>query len=314
MNDLKLIFFGTPEFAVDSLHEINLNYKVTCVVTSQDRKSGRGQKITQSEVKNYALENNIKILQPENLNDKEFIDKIKQINPDIIIVVAFRKIPVEIFSIPKYGTINLHASLLPNYRGAAPINWCLINNEVKTGVTTFFINEEIDQGDILLKEEVRISDRDNFGSLYKRLSSVGSRLLIKTIKGVLSNSLKPSKQDLDESIKMAPKLSKENTRIDWNKSQKEIIGMIRGLSPKPGAWTILKNGEDEMRLKILEAEKVNGLSPKKVGKFINNNGEIHISNGVDVVNCTSIQLENRKVMSAKELTNGLKIHENSHVY
>ena len=314
MNDLKLIFFGTPEFAVDSLHEINLNYKVNCVVTSQDRKSGRGQKITQSEVKNYALENNIKILQPENLNDKEFIDKIKQINPDIIIVVAFRKIPVEIFSIPKYGTINLHASLLPNYRGAAPINWCLINNEVKTGVTTFFINEEIDQGDILLKEEVSISDRDNFGSLYKKLSSVGSRLLIKTIKGVLSNSLKPSKQDLDESIKMAPKLSKENTRIDWNKSQKEIIGMIRGLSPKPGAWTILKNGDDEMRLKILEAQKVNGLSPKKVGKFINNNGEIHISNGVDVVNCTSIQLENRKVMSAKELTNGLKIHENSHVY
>jgi len=314
MNDLKLIFFGTPEFAVESLSEINLNYKVNCVVTSEDRKSGRGQKITQSEVKNYALENNIKILQPENLNDKEFIDKIKQINPDIIIVVAFRKLPVEIFSIPKYGTINLHASLLPNYRGAAPINWCLINNEVKTGVTTFFINEEIDQGDILLKEEVSISDRDNFGSLYKKLSSVGSRLLIKTIKGLLSNSLKASKQDLDESIKMAPKLSKENTRIDWNKSQKEIIGMIRGLSPKPGAWTILKNGDNEMRLKILEAEKVNGLFPKKVGKFINNNGEIHISNGVDAVNCTYIQLENRKVMSAKELTNGLKIYENSYVY
>ena len=314
MNDLKLIFFGTPEFAMDSLREINLNYKVNCVVTSQDRKSGRGQKITQSEVKNYALENNIKILQPENLNDKEFIDKIKQINPDIIIVVAFRKIPVEIFSIPKYGTINLHASLLPNYRGAAPINWCLINNEVKTGVTTFFINEEIDQGDILLKEEVSISDRDNFGSLYKKLSSVGSRLLIKTIKGVLSNNIEASKQDLDESIKMAPKLSKENTRIDWNKSQKEIIGMIRGLSPKPGAWTILKNGDNEIRLKILEAEKVIGLSPKKVGKFINHNGEIHISNGVDAVNCTSIQLENRKVMSAKELTNGLKIHENSYVY
>ena len=139
MNDLKLIFFGTPQFAVDSLHEINLNYKVNCVVTSPDRKSGRGQKITQSEVKIYAEKNNIKILQPDNLKDKEFINKIIEINPDIIIVVAFRKIPAEIFSIPKYGTINLHASLLPNYRGAAPINWCLINNEVKTGVTTFFI-------------------------------------------------------------------------------------------------------------------------------------------------------------------------------
>ena len=314
MNDLKLIFFGTPKFAVDSLHEINLNYTVNCVVTSPDKKSGRGQKITQSEVKNYAEKNNIKILQPDNLNDKEFINKIKEINPDIIIVVAFRKLPAEIFSIPKYGTINLHASLLPNYRGAAPINWCLINNEAKTGVTTFFINEKIDQGDILLKEEVNISDKDNFGSLYTKLSSVGSKLLIKTIKGVLSKSLKASKQDFDESLKIAPKLSKENTRIDWNKSQKEIIGMIRGLSPKPGAWTILKNGDNEIRMKILEAKKVNGLSHKKVGKFLINNGEIHINNGVDTINCTYIQLENRKVMNAKELINGLKIHENSHVY
>ena len=314
MNDIKLIFFGTPMFAVDSLHEINLNYTVNCVVTSPDKKSGRGQKITQSEVKNYAEKNNIQILQPDNLNDKEFINKIKEINPDIIIVVAFRKLPAEIFSIPKYGTINLHASLLPNYRGAAPINWCLINNETKTGVTTFFINEKIDQGDILLKEEVNISDKDNFGSLYIKLSSVGSRLLIKTIKGVLSKSLKASKQDFDERLKIAPKLSKENTRIDWNKSQKEIIGMIRGLSPKPGAWTVLKNGDNEIRMKILEAKKSNSLSAKKVGKFLINNGEIHIDNGVDSINCTYIQLENRKAMSAKELINGLKIYENSYVY
>ena len=314
MNELKLIFFGTPKFAVDSLHEINLNYKVNCVVTSPDRKSGRGQKITQSEVKIYAKKNNIKILQPDNLKDEEFINKIKEINPDIIIVVAFRKIPAEIFCIPKYGTINLHASLLPNYRGAAPINWCLINNEVKTGVTTFFINEKIDQGDILLKEEVNISDKDNFGSLYNKLSSIGSRLLITTIKGVISNSLKASKQDFNKSFKIAPKLSKENTRIDWNKSQKEIIGMIRGLSPKPGAWTILKNGDNEMRMKILEANRSNSFNSKKIGKFIIDNGEIHINSGVDSINCTYIQLENRKVMSAKELINGLKIHENSYVY
>ena len=314
MKDLKLIFFGTPEFAVVSLHEINLNYKVDYVVTSPDKKSGRGQKIRQSEVKKYAADNNIKILQPDNLNDKEFVNQVKEINPDIIIVVAFRKIPTEIFSIPKYGTINLHASLLPNYRGAAPINWCLINNEVKTGVTTFFINEKIDRGDILLKEEVNISDMDNFGSLYNKLSSVGSKLLIKTIKGVLSNSLMASKQNFDENLKIAPKLSKENTRIDWNKSQKEIIGLIRGLSPKPGAWTILKNGNKEMRMKILEAKKADGFSPKKVGKFLIINGEIHINTGVDAINCSYIQLENKKVMNAKELINGLKIHENSQVY
>ena len=314
MKDLKLIFFGTPEFAVVSLREINLNYKVDYVVTSPDKKSGRGQKIRQSEVKKYAADNNIKILQPDNLNDEEFVNQVKEINPDIIIVVAFRKIPNEIFSIPKYGTINLHASLLPNYRGAAPINWCLINNEVKTGVTTFFINEKIDRGDILLKEEVNISDMDNFGSLYNKLSSVGSKLLIRTIKGVLSNSLMASKQNFDENLKIAPKLSKENTRIDWNKSQKEIIGMIRGLSPKPGAWTILKNGNKEMRMKILEAKKADGFSPKKVGKFLIINGEIHINTGVDAINCSYIQLENKKVMNAKELINGLKIHENSQVY
>ena len=314
MKDLKLIFFGTPGFAVVSLHEINLNYKVDCVVTSPDKKSGRGQKIRQSEVKKYAVDNNIKILQPDNLNDAKFVNQVKEINPDIIIVVAFRKIPTEIFSIPKYGTINLHASLLPNYRGAAPINWCLINNEVKTGVTTFFINEKIDRGDILLKEEVNISDMDNFGSLYNKLSSVGSKLLIKTIKGVLSNSLMASEQNFDENLKIAPKLSKENTRIDWNKSQKEIIGLIRGLSPKPGAWTILKNGNKEMRMKILEAKKADGFSPKKVGKFLIINGEIHINTGVDAINCSYIQLENKKVMNAKELINGLKIHENSQVY
>ncbi len=151
MSKLKIIFFGTPSFAVDSLHEIQLNYNVDYVVTTPDKKSGRGQKINESEVKQYAKKNNIKILQPENLNDKEFINQIEAIQPDLIVVVAFRKLPFEIFSIPKYGTINLHASLLPNYRGAAPINWCLINNEKKTGVTTFYINERIDQGDILLK-------------------------------------------------------------------------------------------------------------------------------------------------------------------
>ena len=194
MSELKIIFFGTPSFAVDSLHEINLNYNVDYVVTSPDKKSGRGQKINESEVKLYAKKNNIKILQPENLNEKQFVNQIEAIQPDLIIVVAFRKLPFEIFSIPKYGTINLHASLLPNYRGAAPINWCLINNEKKTGVTTFFINEKIDRGDILLKEEIIISDDDNYGSLYQKLSSIGSKLLVKTINGVVDDTLKASRQ------------------------------------------------------------------------------------------------------------------------
>nr|AOE07523.1 methionyl-tRNA formyltransferase [uncultured bacterium]CCG00372.1 Methionyl-tRNA formyltransferase [uncultured Flavobacteriia bacterium]CCG00412.1 Methionyl-tRNA formyltransferase [uncultured Flavobacteriia bacterium] len=314
MNELKIIFFGTPSFAVDSLHEINLNYNVVCAVTSPDKKSGRGQKINESKVKQYAKKNNIKILQPENLNDKEFINQIEAIQPDLIIVVAYRKLPFDIFSIPKYGTINLHASLLPNYRGAAPINWCLINNEKKTGVTTFFINEKIDQGDVLLKEEIIISDEDDFGTLYLKLSSIGSKLLVKTINGVVTDTLKASKQLIDEDLKIAPKISKENTRIIWNKPTKEILGKIRGLSPIPGAWTILKNGDIEIRMKILKAEIGKKILNKKVGKILIHDKELHVYSEGRIINCTLIQLENKRVMSAKDLINGLKLDENSHVY
>ena len=314
MNELKIIFFGTPSFAVDSLHEINLNYNVNCAVTAPDKKSGRGQKINESKVKQYAKKNNIKILQPENLNDKEFINQIEAIQPDLIIVVAFRKLPFEIFSIPKYGTINLHASLLPNYRGAAPINWCLINNEKKTGVTTFFINEKIDQGDVLLKEEIIISDEDDFGSLYIKLSSIGSKLLVKTINGVVKDTLKASKQLMNEDLRVAPKLSKKNTRIDWDKPTKEILGKIRGLSPIPGAWTILKNGDSEIRMKILKAEIGKKILNKKVGKILINDRELHVYSKDKIINCTLIQLENKRVMNAKDLINGLKLDENSHVY
>ena len=314
MNELKIIFFGTPSFAVDSLHEINLNYNVDCAVTTPDKKSGRGQKIKESKVKQYAKKNNIKILQPENLNDKEFINKIEAIQPDLIIVVAFRKLPFKIFSIPKYGTINLHASLLPNYRGAAPINWCLINNEKKTGVTTFFINEKVDQGDVLLKEEIIISDEDDFGSLYLKLSSIGSKLLVKTINGVVTDTIKASKQLMDENLRIAPKLSKENTRINWNKPTKKILGKIRGLSPIPGAWTILKNGDSEIRMKILKAEIGERILNKKVGKILIHDRELHVYSEDRIINCILIQLENKRIMNAKDLINGLKLDENSHVY
>ncbi len=314
MSKLKIIFFGTPSFAVDSLHEIQLNYNVDFVVTTPDKKSGRGQKINESEVKQYAKKNNIKILQPENLNDKEFVNQIEAIQPDLIVVVAFRKLPFEIFSIPKYGTINLHASLLPDYRGAAPINWCLINNEKKTGVTTFYINERIDQGDILLKEEIIISDEDDFGSLYLKLSSIGSKLLVKTINGVITNTLEASKQIIDENIKIAPKLSKENTRIDWNKPAEKILGKIRGLSPIPGAWTILKNGDSEIRMKILKAVMLKKVLNKKVGKILIHNRELHVYSKDSIMDCTLIQLENKRVMSAKDLINGLKLDGNSLVY
>ena len=292
------------------------NFNIQSVVTTPDRKSGRGQKLNESDVKKYAQKQNINFLQPDNLKDEGFINEVKKLDPDLIIVVAFRKIPKEIFSIPKYGTINLHASLLPNYRGAAPINWCLINNETKTGVTTFFINEKIDQGDILLQEELIISNEDDFGLLYNKLSKVGAKLLVKTIKKVFSNNLNPSKQYIDTEIKLAPKLNSENTRIDWNKPVNKIISQVKGLSPKPGAWTMIKNGKDIVRMKILKAKgkEIESLQDKINGKIVIENGELHIYSTYGVINCLIIQMENKRQMSAKELINGMKFDEKSHVY
>jgi len=312
----SIIFFGTPDFAVKSLDAIYSNFNIQSVVTTPDRKSGRGQKLNESDVKKYAQKQNLNILQPDNLKDEGFINEVKKLDPDLIIVVAFRKIPKEIFSIPKYGTINLHASLLPNYRGAAPINWCLINNETKTGVTTFFINEKIDQGDILLQEELIISNEDDFGLLYNKLSKVGAKLLVKTIKKVFSNNLNPSKQYIDTEIKLAPKLNSENTRIDWNKPVNKIIGQVKGLSPKPGAWTKIRNGKDVIRMKILKAKgkEIESLQDKITGKIVIENGELHIYSTYGVINCLIIQMENKRQMSAKELINGMKFDEKSHVY
>jgi methionyl-tRNA formyltransferase len=312
----KIIFFGTPSFAVTSLDKINSKFIVDYVVTSPDKRSGRGQKLNESDVKKYTLKNKIKTLQPSNLMDEEFINQIKGLKPDLIIVVAFRKLPAEVFNIPRHGTINLHASLLPNYRGAAPINWCLMNGEIKTGVTTFYINEKIDQGDILLQKEIMIKNEDDFGSLYTKLSEVGAELVVKTVEGIFNNSLKPIKQNFIDDLKLAPKLNSENTRINWTRSTNDIIGQIKGLSPKPGAWTMIKNGENRFRLKILKAVKKKEplLKNSLNGKIVINNGELHIYNEDGAINCSVIQLENKREMTSKELLNGLKFDENSHVY
>ena len=312
----KIIFFGTPSFAVTSLDKINSKFIVDYVVTSPDKRSGRGQKLNESDVKKYTLKNKIKTLQPSNLMDEEFINQIKGLKPDLIIVVAFRKLPAEVFKIPRHGTINLHASLLPNYRGAAPINWCLMNGEIKTGVTTFYINEKIDQGDILLQKEIMIKNEDDFGSLYNKLSEVGAELVVKTVEGIFNNSLKPIKQNFIDDLKLAPKLNSENTRINWSRSTNDIIGQIKGLSPKPGAWTMIKNGENRFRLKILKAVKKKEplLKNNLNGKIVINNGELHIYNEDGAINCSVIQLENKREMTSKELLNGLRFDENSHVY
>jgi len=256
------------------------------------------------------------IKQPEDLKNIDFINQIKSMNADLFVVVAFRKIPKEVYSIPKLGTINLHASLLPDYRGAAPINWALINNEKVTGVTTFFINEKIDHGDIISKKEVLIDNDDDYKSLYRKLSIIGSNLLLETIMIVFKGKFQIISQSKVNNKKKAPKLNSENTRINWEDNTERILGMIRGLSPSPGSWTILRNGDNEVRMKIIKANfyRNNLLDKKNLGKLSIVGNNIYINTKGGQINCTIVQIENKKEMSAKDLLNGYKIHENSHVY
>ena len=316
MEKAKIIFFGTPDFALKSLELINSHCDILCVVTSQDKKSGRGLRIHQSEVKKFSITNNILIKQPEDLKNIDFINQIKSMNADLFIVVAFRKIPKEVYSIPKLGTINLHASLLPDYRGAAPINWALINNEKVTGVTTFFINEKIDHGDIISKKEVLIDNDDDYKSLYRKLSIIGSNLLLETIMIVFKGKFQIISQSKVNNKKKAPKLNSENTRINWEDNTDRILGMIRGLSPSPGSWTILRNGDNEVRMKIIKANfyRNNLLDKKNLGKLSIVGNNIYINTKGGQINCTIVQIENKKEMSAKDLLNGYQIHENSYVY
>lgn len=316
MEKPKIIFFGTPDFALRSLELINSHCDILCVVTSQDKKSGRGLRIHQSEVKKFSIINNILIKQPEDLKNIDFINQIKSMNADLFIVVAFRKIPKEVYSVPKLGTINLHASLLPDYRGAAPINWALINNEKVTGVTTFFINEKIDHGDIISKKEVLIDNDDDYKSLYRKLSIIGSNLLLETIMIVFKGKFQIISQPKVNNKKKAPKLNSENTRINWEDNTERILGMIRGLSPSPGSWTILKNGDDEVRMKIIKANfyRNNLLDKKNLGRLSIVGNNIYINTKGGQINCTIVQIENKKEMSAKDLLNGYQIHENSYVY
>lgn len=316
MEKPKIIFFGTPDFALKSLELINSHCDILCVVTSQDKKSGRGLRIHQSEVKKFSIINNLLIKQPEDLKNIDFINQIKSMNADLFIVVAFRKIPKEVYSIPKLGTINLHASLLPDYRGAAPINWALINNEKVTGVTTFFINEKIDHGDIISKKEVLIDNDDDYKSLYRKLSIIGSNLLLETIMTVFKGKFQIISQSKVNNKKKAPKLNSENTRINWEDNTEKILGMIRGLSPSPGSWTILKNGDNEVRMKIIKANfyRNNLLDKKNLGKLSIVDNNIYINTKGGQINCSIVQIENKKEMSAKDLLNGYQIHENSYVY
>ena len=306
MNSLKIIFMGTPEFAVQSLDALICNnYEVKAVVTAPDKKSGRGNKINFSDVKKYTIEKKLRLLQPKNLKEIDFINELKSINADIFIVVAFRMLPKVIWEIPKKGTINLHASLLPQLRGAAPIHWAIIEGLKKTGVTTFFINEKIDFGNIIEQKQVEIEDFENTGNLYEKLKKIGSLLLLSTLELISEDKFKIIKQSNSENLLKAPKLNKLNTRIDWNESGQKIFNMIRGLSPYPSAWTI-----SEKTGKILKLHNVIFRNEKKSFELnglisINNNlMKIYVKDGyLEVI---ELQIEGKKRMNSKEFVNGFK--------
>ena len=302
---------GTPEFAVATLDAlIKSNHKVVAVVTTLDKPANRGLKLQMSAVKEYAVKNNLPVLQPDKLKSEEFVNKLKEINADLFVVVAFRMLPEVVWSMPKYGTINLHASLLPQYRGAAPINWAVINGEVETGITTFFISHQIDTGDILLHEKIAITEEDNAGTVHDKLMVSGAALLVKTVDAIADKTVKAVPQPTFNVLKHAPKIFRDDCRIDWNKPATEIFNFIRGLSPYPGAFTELQDdAKEKMMLKIFTTAKHLELVIP-VGEFLlNAKKQAFIGCGDGALEIIEIQAEGRKRMKMADFLRGFSMDE-----
>lgn len=310
MEKLRVVFMGTPEFAVGILDTIiKNNYEVVGVITATDKPAGRGQKIKYSAVKEYALDHNLKLLQPSNLKEESFLKELNDLNANVFIVVAFRMLPEAVWKMPKFGTFNLHASLLPEYRGAAPINWAIINGENKTGVTTFFIDDKIDTGAIILSREIEILENDNAGSLHDKLMNLGKQTVIETLQLIEKGDVKKQIQKESPEIKTAYKLNKENCKIDFSKSGKEIYNLIRGLSPYPAAWCMVNDRNESWNVKIYEAHFLEENHSYKVGQIITSKKELKIAVNDGLLIVTNLQFPGKKRMTSTELLNGIKFSE-----
>jgi methionyl-tRNA formyltransferase len=303
MSGLKIIFMGTPAFAVPTLEKLmKAGYEIAAVVTAPDRLGGRGKnQLLESDVKKFAAEQSLLILQPEKLRNPEFVETLQNLKPDLMIVVAFRMLPEMVWSIPRLGTFNLHGSLLPKYRGAAPINWAIIKGEKETGVTTFLLDKAIDTGQILLQQSIPIEETDNAGSLHDKMMLIGADLVLATVQQLESGVVKALSQKEEESSH-APKIFKETCQIDFTKSGKELYNFIRGVSPFPGAWTFMGDKE----LKILEAlfhPKQSNLNP---GEWVVRNQKLEYGTIDGVLEVLSLQPEGKKRMSIREFLNGYR--------
>lgn len=307
---VKIIFMGTPDFAVASLEKLHsMGYNIAAVVTTPDRTKGRGLKLSKSAVKESAEKLGIETLTPSSLKDPLFISKLKEIGADIFIVVAFRMLPKEIWSLPPLGCFNLHASLLPHYPGAAPINWAIIEGEERSGVTTFYIDKDIDTGNILLQESVEITPMDNAGTLHDKLKEIGAQLVIRTVDAIRSGTLTPIPQnslEIDHSkIKFAPKLTPLSGKIEWDNSSTQIHNLVRGFSPYPGAFSIVSDGDSTMRVKIFETAEVKSRDDIKPGSITTNGkSELIVGCGSGAISILSLQMEGRKRVSIEEFLRG----------
>jgi methionyl-tRNA formyltransferase len=315
MNQLRIVFMGTPEFAVGILDTIiKNNYNVVGVITAADKPAGRGQKIKYSAVKEYALANNLPLLQPTNLKDEDFLAELKALNANLQIVVAFRMLPEVVWKMPKLGTFNLHASLLPNYRGAAPINWAIINGDTKTGVTTFFIDDKIDTGAMILSSETAIATDENAGQLHDRLIELGSATVLETLALIERGNVTTTIQKENAEIRTAYKLNKENCKIDWTKSVVEIYNLIRGLSPYPSAWCFISDKKEEWNVKIHEAKMILEHHDYGIGSLIFSKKEMKIAAKDGFIQVLSIQFPGKKKMNTSELLNGMTFSEEAIAY
>jgi methionyl-tRNA formyltransferase len=315
MKSPRIVFMGTPDFAVASLKAlVEKKYNIVGVITAPDKPAGRGRKINTSAVKKYAESVGLNLLQPEKLRDEAFLKELKSLNADLQIVVAFRMLPKVVWDMPKLGTFNLHASLLPQYRGAAPINWAVINGETKTGVTTFLLDDKIDEGNILLQQEVEIGIKDDAGVVHDRLMDVGTDLILKTVDGLVERILTPTKQIESKDLKPAPKIFKEECKIDWNKEIMSIYNHIRGLSPFPGSWSKLNNGETDTEVKILKSNFVIEDHNLDIGRVITDKKSIRIAVNNGFIDVLELQISGKKRMKSADLLNGYKFDESAKTY
>ncbi len=309
MNEnLRIIFMGTPDFAVPSLRSIyEAGYNVVSVITAPDKPAGRGLQIHQSPVKEYALANNIPVLQPLKLKDADFLDALRSLNANLQVVVAFRMLPDAVWQMPELGTFNLHASLLPDYRGAAPINWAVINGEKETGVTTFFLKHDIDTGDIIYQDKISIGPDEDAGTLHDKLMTAGAELVLKTVKDIEAGTIKTKPQTLTNQPKPAPKLFKENCRINWTSNNlNEIHNFIRGLSPYPTAWTML-DGKVLKIYKTMKETAINNETPSQI--ITDNRSFLKVSVKGGYLHILELQLEGRKKMAFEEFLRGYIIKD-----